>query len=375
MKFVAVGPTYPYRGGIAYFNTLLCQSLSIDHEVVLCSFKTQYPSFLYGGRSDKDPSACAPRVDCRYVLSAINPLTWWQCYSAIEEESPDAVIFHWWVPFWSLAFGSVATLVSRRLNIPIIFLCHNVLPHERFPCGRLLTRFAFHSVDAFIVQSKRDMEDLRSFKPRSPAIRTHHPSYAPLVARRWATEEARSSLDLAGPILLYFGFVRPYKGLAYLLRALPLVRRKIPAHLLVVGEFWDDKEKYTQLIDDLGIEDAVTIVDRYVPNEELGRYFDAADAVVLPYVDATQSGVIQLAYGFGKPVISTRVGGVPEVVVDGETGYLVPPRDPQALARGILRFYEPTPVDWRANIERMQERFAWAHLVEAITDLIKQVPS
>lgn len=370
-----IGPAYPYRGGIAYFNTLLCQQLSARHEVLLCSFKKQYPRILFGGRSDRDPSEYAPRIACDYVLSALDPLSWLRCFSMIKRAAPDAILFHWWVPFWAPAFGSLAWLIRHSLNVPVLLLCHNVLPHDPFPLAETLTRFVFRGAHAFIVQSERDLQDLRRLRPNSLVTKTHHPTYAPLAASRWPRSKAREQLGLTGPVLLYFGFVRPYKGVEYLLKAIPLVQRAMSVHLLIVGEFWDDKSRYLRLIQELGLESVVTVVDRYVPIEELGLYFDAADVIVLPYVDATQSGVIQLAYGFGKPVISTNVGGLAEVVRDGETGFLVKPRDANALAEGIVRFFNTHDVDWAANVERVQEHFAWKYMVEAIEELILQIRS
>lgn len=239
--------------------------------------------------------------------------------------------------------------------------------------AKLLTQFALGNADAFIVQSDRDLQDLERLKLGNPTMKVLHPSYAELATDRRPCTEARHELGISGPVLLYFGFVRPYKGVKYLLRAIPLVRRTIPVHLLIVGEFWDEKSRYLQLIRELGIEDAVTIIDRYVPNEELGLYFDAADLVVLPYVDTTQSGVVQLAYGFEKPVIGTAVGSLPEVIRDGETGFLVNPRDTDALADGIVRFFNTPGVDWVANVKRTRGRFSWEHLVEVIEQMISQV--
>ncbi len=379
MKYVLIGPTYPYRGGISHYTTLLYQHLSAAHEVKLYSFKRQYPAFLFPGRTDQDPSRSPLRADCEYLLDPSNPLTWLVTFRRIREDRPDAVILQWWVPYWAPAFASLAYLV-RRFSSPsklggteggrVMFLCHNVFPHERSVVDRALVRLALSQGEFFIVQSEKDLRDLKRLLPQAPVRRTAHPIYEALaLSGATAAEEAKGRLKVEGHVLLFFGFVREYKGLKYLLKAMPQVLRRIDAHLLVVGEFWDDKSAYLDLIGELGIGQAVTIVDRYVPNEELGLYFSAADVVVLPYVDATQSGVAQLAYGFEKPVITTSVGGIPEVVEDGVTGLIIPPQDSDALAEAIVRYFEQGLGDGFTSNIRAQVRegaFSWEGLVRII---------
>lgn len=372
MKYVLIGPTYPYRGGISHYTTLLYQHLGVAHEVKLYSFKRQYPAFLFPGRTDKDPSRSPLQADCEYLLDPSNPLTWLETFRRIRKEQPDVLILQWWVPYWAPAFVSIAGLVRRFTATRVMFICHNVFPHERSAIDRALIRLTLTEGQFFIVQSEKDLNDLKRLLPRAQVRRTAHPIYEALALDRMMTaEEAKSELGLEGRGLLFFGFVREYKGLKYLLRAMPQVMERIDAHLLVVGEFWDDKAPYLKLIEELGIAPAVTIVDRYIPNEELGLYFSAADVVVLPYVDATQSGVAQLAYGFGKPVITTLVGGIPEVVKNGETGLLVPPQDSEALGEAIVRYFEEdlagkfTP-NIRAQVQA--GAFSWEALVHLIED-------
>jgi glycosyltransferase involved in cell wall biosynthesis len=373
MKYVLIGPTYPYRGGISHYTTLLYQHLSAAHEVTLYSFKRQYPAFLFPGRTDQDPSRLPLRADCEYLLDPTNPLTWLATFRRIREDRPDAMIVQWWVPYWAPAFASLAYLVRRFTEgTRVMFICHNVFPHERSVIDQALVRLALSQGEFFIVQSEKDLRDLKRLLPEAPVRRTAHPIYEALALRAAMTaEEAKGRLELEGHTLLFFGFVREYKGLKYLLRAMPQVLRRMDAHLLVVGEFWDDKAAYLDLIEELSIGQAVTIVDRYVPNEELGLYFSATDVVVLPYLDATQSGVAQLAYGFAKPVITTSVGGIPEVVEDGVTGLIIPPQDSEALAEAIVRYFEEDLGEgFASNIKaRVREgAFSWEALVRLIED-------
>jgi glycosyltransferase involved in cell wall biosynthesis len=170
------------------------------------------------------------------------------------------------------------------------------------------------------------------------------------------------------PILLFFGLVRPYKGLDVLLEALARVQR--PLHLIIAGEFWTDEVAYREQIEALGLATAVTILNKYVPDEEVAALMQTAAVVVLPYRSATQSAVVQVAFGHGKPVITTNVGGLAEAVVDGRTGLVVPPADPAALAAAIERFFaEELAAVMAENVVMENGRFAWSHLIDTLLQM------
>ena len=384
MRICVVGPTYPYRGGIAHYTTLLVKHLrEAGHWTQLYSFTRQYPTWLFPGKTDKDPSETPLKVECEYVLDPINPLTWWRLCRKVRADAPDLLILQWWVPYWTPSLTAISRWIKRRTKIPIIYICHNVVPHDGG--GVLDRRFAITVLrqgDAFVVHSEQDRHRLHALLPEARIYKSFLPTYAELAEQSDAEpgDRLRSQLGLPDqtPILLFFGFVRPYKGLDYLIQALPLVLQQLRVHLLVVGEFWGSSEFYERYIREYGVEQAVTLVNRYVPNEDLGQYFALADVVVLPYISATQSGVVQLAFGFGKPVITTRVGGLHEVVQDGENGLIVPPQDEVALADAIVRFYrEDVAPRLRANIaeSRRKDSFSWQSLVETIESAAQQVES
>jgi glycosyltransferase involved in cell wall biosynthesis len=143
------------------------------------------------------------------------------------------------------------------------------------------------------------------------------------------------------------------------------VLEKNDVDLLVVGEFWHDKNIYLEEIDILGIGKNVIIVDKYIPNEEVGLYFSAADVVVLPYISASQSGIIQIAYGFNRPVITTDVGGLPDVVEDGVTGFIVPARNSKALSDSIIRYFDGMyEKRFEENIKNMKNIYSWEKFVD-----------
>jgi glycosyltransferase involved in cell wall biosynthesis len=263
--------------------------------------------------------------------------------------------------------------VKRGTQTKVIYICDNVVPHERRPGDRLFTRYAFGPADGFVVQSSAVEHDLLAFRPGARYVNVPHPVYhgfgAPVDR---AAARARLGVS-ARNVLLFFGYIRKYKGLATLLEAMARVKDSLDVHLLVAGEFYDAEAPYRQLVRDLGLEGHVTIRSDYLPNEDVRYYFSAADAVVLPYSSATQSGIAQIAYHFDTPVIATSVGGLAEVVHDGETGVLVRPDDPQALAGGILRFFTALDRDrLRARVAEEKKRYSWDHLSAGIETLASQ---
>jgi len=202
-------------------------------------------------------------------------------------------------------------------------------------------------------------------------VRVHPlPTYGALSARAITREDARATLGVRGRAILFFGYVRPYKGLADLLEALKLVRRDAWDEVWIVGEFYEPKERYARLLEDPLLRDRVRLVDRYVANEEVPRYFAAADLVALPYREATGSAIAQLAFGAGAPVVATRTGGLEDVVEDGISGLLVEPRNPPALARAIERFFdENLGAVLREGVDRARPRFTWDGLVDTLESL------
>lgn len=366
MQLALLGPTYPYRGGISHHTTLLYSHLLGDHTVTFFSFIRQYPSFLFPGKSDRDPSEQILSASCRYTLDPLNPFTWLLTAYRIQQTGARWLIMPWWVPFWGIPFFSIARLV-RSTGIRVLYLCHNVAPHEANFADRFLTRIALNQGDVFVVQSRRDEGLLREYFPPRPIYRTMHPVYDMFATQSLTKDVAcqHLGLDSTKPMILFFGFVRPYKGLHYLLEALARIHSEVNAHLLVVGEFWRDKEVYLEQIHTLGLDAAVTIVDQYVPNEKVPLYFSAADVVVLPYLETSQSGVMQLAYGFNKPVITTQAAALSSCAVSINRNLVVPPGDTDALAKAVLTFFAD-PSAYAINSASLGKHASWEALVKTI---------
>jgi glycosyltransferase involved in cell wall biosynthesis len=372
MKVTLVGPAYPYRGGIAHFNTSLAREFAKEHDVQVVNFTRLYPSFLFPGRTQYDESDSALRVDSERFIDCLNPTTWFRAGRSVSAFDPDLVVFQWWQPFFGPAYRVVAA-ASRTRN-PLVFLCHNVVPHESSVFDRLLTEIGFASADAFLVQSREDGDNLRRLRKNPVMAVSPHPIYDFFDGGRFDRESARRELALDGPVILFFGYIRPYKGLGLLLDGFARAVERVPATLLIVGEFYEKRAPYDDRISRLSIGERIRIIDQYVPNEEVEKYFKAADLVVLPYLSATQSGIVQTSYSFGKPVVVTRVGGLPDVVTDGKTGYVVAQNDPEALADAIVRFFdEDAGARMTDNIRAERDRFSWQRCVRTLASLGDQV--
>ena len=373
MNIVMIGPVYPYRGGIAHYTSLMTRELSKKHNVTMISYKLQYPKILYPRSTQKDYENTSFKIEnTHYLINTINPISYSRTANFIKKQNPDVVIVQWWHPFFAPTYWCILRKIKKHCKI--IFLCHNVLPHEKFPMQKHLTKKTLKRGNAFIVQSKSDEKDLLELIPNAKYTRTVHPTYNAFKLTEITQSEARKNLNLSenSRIMLFFGFVCEYKGLKHLLNAMPKIVETLPdCKLLIVGDILDsEKDDYNHRIGQTGCKDNIILVSDYVPDDKVENYFAASDLVVLPYESATQSGIAQIAYGFDKPVVATNVGGLPEVVLDEKTGYIVPPQDHTALAEAILRFWSENKADeFKQNIKTEEHRFSWARMTEIIENL------
>jgi glycosyltransferase involved in cell wall biosynthesis len=374
VRVALLGPTHPHRGGIAHYTTLLARAFAREDEVHLISFSRLYPGLLFPGTSqfDRSGDALLPPVAPEPLLDSVNPATWMRAGARLRALRPDLLVVPWWHPFFGPSLGTAARRARPRgARAPKrVFLCHNVEPHEATPLDHALAGYGLGAADGFLVHARSEAERLRP-RAKGRPVRVHpHPSYEVFHREGPAREDARRALGLEGRVLLFFGYVRPYKGLADLLEALRLARPGSWDRLCVVGEFYEAKDRYARWLSDPALREKITLVDRYVPNEEVASWFAAADVVALPYRSATGSGIAQIAYGAGVPVIATRTGGLEDVVENGVSGLLVEPERPEALARAVERFFdEDLGPRLREGVARQRPRFTWDALTAALRDL------
>ncbi len=365
MKVAIIGPAYPLRGGIAHHVYWLRQELiSRGHTVLVISFRKLYPSLLFPGTTETDTSKLKLDADARAVLAPLSPATWRKAIKAVKAFAPDSVVFQWWQPFFGLLVGTLARSFNRA-GIKCVIECHNVLPHESSPVDRALLKFAFSPVDSFITHSKKDRELLATLVPERE-IRV-----SPLPILDEFSSASRSTRD--GRTILFFGKVRKYKGLHVLLEAMPRVLSEIECELIIAGEFYDSMDKYRRLIRELGIENSVRIINRYVPNEEVSGFFERADVLVLPYVSASQSGVARIAFSNALPVIVSDAGGLSDAVIENVNGLVFPARDSNALAERIVNYFtnDLGPV-FAQNMRARSGTDSGCAIVEAIEEAMSE---
>lgn len=368
MRIALVGPVYPYRGGIAQYTTSLTHHLiQAGHQAEAFSFSRQYPAFLYPGKTDKDPGQPYQPIPVRYLLDPLYPWTWLKTAQAIRAFAPGLLVVQWWVTFWAPAYLGLLAALGRR-SYKTAFSIHNVLPHEARPWDKLLAGHTLRQADAFLAHTDHERERLLALLPAARTVTCPLPVFDMLPSAAVPQAEARQRLGLRPdlPVVLSFGLVRPYKGVAHLLTAAAALRDQgQPVQVVVAGEFWADKPAYLQQISDLGLQDLVRIDDRYIPNDEVGLFFSAADVCAAAYTGGTQSAVLKLAMSYGARLViseTIRETLAPEMAAGLR---VVPPADPLALAeaiRSLLQVPAPGPqaaaraaeLSWRALVKAVE---------------------
>jgi len=325
-----------------------------------------FPKLLYPGKSQKEVDKENKIFDfpVDFSLDSINPISWLNCYLKIKKEQPDRVLFQWWHTFFMPSYFVIAFLVKHFTKAKIGVICQNVLPHEKSFIHKILTKIFFSQADYFITLSSSDKKILLSIKKNAKVNFIIEPTYSEIAdLKPLNMMEARKELGLPenGKVLLFFGFVRPYKGLKYLIKALPFVLKKFPEiTLLIVGEWWENKKKYLDLIKKLKLDQTIKIIDQYIKNEEIPLYFSASNAIVLPYVSSTESGIIQLAFGLELPIITTAVGGNKDLIVHKKTGLLCKAKNQIDLANKIIEFFnENLEKKIKENMKNELKKFEW----------------
>jgi D-inositol-3-phosphate glycosyltransferase len=376
-KVIIIGSAYPIRGGgISTFNERLAKAfIDWGDEVIIHTFKLLYPFFLFPGKTQRSEDTPPEQLNIAVTINSINPLNWIIVGRRIRNEKPTLVVIRYWIPYLAPCFSTIARIVQKDKQSKVIAITDNILPHEKMPGTNLLTSLFIRSVQGFIVMSKSVLQDLNRFDQAKPRRYCPHPlydNYGEIIPKEEA--KRKIGLDTTTKYLLFFGFIREYKGLDILIRAFSDTRlRSLPIKLLIAGEFYTDSKLYTDLITELDLNEQVVLKIGFVPNDEVHLYFCAADLVVQPYRAATQSGVTQIAYHFNKPMITTDVGGLSEIVPNGIVGYVVEP-DPKDIADAIFRFFsENREKEFSENAKKEKKKYSWEQLLNKIDELIIEI--
>ncbi len=370
---VILGSAYPLRGGLANYNERIARAyMQQGYTVKIITFSLQYPNFLFPGTTQYSEEAAPADLDIEVKLNSVNPLSWFAVGNQIRKINPDLLIIKFWLPFMGPSLGTVARIAKRGTKTKVISIIDNIIPHEKRIGDHLLAKYFVGAVDGFISMSQSVLDDLNTFDKNKPKIFTPHPVYDNFgIPENKLQARKNLQLDAKTPYILFFGFIRDYKGLDLLFKAMADERiRNSEIKLIVAGEYYSNEQKYLDLISELKIEDQLVLATDFIPDSKVGDYFNACDMVVQPYKTATQSGVTQIAYHFEKPMLVTKVGGLPEIVPDGIAGYVVDV-DPVKIADAILDYFDNNKEkEMVAGCKEEKKKYLWETLLEKIDELL-----
>ena len=374
-KVVIIGPAWPLRGGLATYDQRLAkQFLEEGMDCSIYSFSLQYPSFLFPGTTQY--SSDPPPADLKIfsAINSINPFNWIKIGKRLSKLKPDIIVVRFWLPFMGPALGTILKRVRKNRHTKIIAITDNVIPHEKRPGDAMFTKYFLGSCDAYITMSEKVMNDLHTYEKNKPALQVLHPLYDNFGAPV-SKEVARKTLGLHPDdrIVLFFGFIRKYKGLDILLEAMKIIRQHNKnIKLMVAGEFYEDEKPYRDLIEKYKLHDVLILHTEFIADNDVKFYMCAADAVVQPYRNATQSGVTPLAYHFEKPMIVSNVGSLPSLVPDGKVGLVAEP-EAGAIAAVVMRYFELGENYFIPHLRNEKEKYSWHQLTEAIINLADDI--
>ncbi|PJA99094.1 MAG: glycosyl transferase family 1 [Ignavibacteriales bacterium CG_4_9_14_3_um_filter_30_11] len=372
MKITILSPAYPLRGGIANFAGSLFKELNKEFSVNVISFKKQYPSFLFPGKTQNELDPESEIINAESLIDSTNPFNWREVGKRIKLDKPDLLIIQFWLPFFAPCLKSISKIVKKNSHTKILTICHNIIPHEKRPGDIFLTKLFFKYVDKFILLSETVKDELLKIKKNAKYKIIHHPVYNKF-GDEIEKDKAKEYLKIdTEKLLLFFGFIRDYKGLDVLLEAISLIDKKENIKLLVAGEYYSNETKYKKLISELDIDNSLILKTDFIPASEVKYYFSAADVVILPYKTASQSGIAQIAMNFNKSVIASNVGGLSEIIIDNQTGLLVEKENPEILAEAILKFYNHKLEEkYDSFIKMEKEKYSWLSFSNQLINFVK----
>ena len=374
MKIILISVAPPYRGGISTHSSILYQYLAKHHQVQIINYSKQYPSFLFPGKNQfNDINSNDNNIPSNMLIDTTSPSSWKKTANVILDDNPDVVIFRFWNPFFGISLGFIARYLKKnKFSNPLISICDNIIPHENFLGSKFFTKFFLNNIDGFIVQSETVRNELKHFKPNAKIIKRFHPIYN-IYGQKINKLLAKQALNIKSKnIILFFGIIRDYKGLDVLIKATNFLKDKLEDfHILIVGECYEKSSKYVSLINKYNLANIVTFIDRYIPDKEVGQYFSCSDVIVLPYKTASQSGVLQIAYNFDIPVVTTDVGGLSEYIQDGFSGFLFESNNPLQLSEILYDNFQNNHLKKISdNIKDYKKQFSWEYFVEGIDEIM-----
>jgi glycosyltransferase involved in cell wall biosynthesis len=372
-KIVIIGPAYPLRGGLASYDERLAREfIHMGHDTTIYTFSYQYPGFLFPGTTQYSTGQTPTDIKIKVRINSINPLNWISTGNELKKLRPDVIVVRYWLPFMGPCLGTILRRVKKNRHTRVVCIADNIIPHEQRPGDTIFTKYFLKPVDAFITMSEKVLSDLQQFVVGKPAKFVPHPLYDNF-GDKIPKAAAREKLGIAADekIILFFGFIRKYKGLDILLEAMKLLNSwpgGSPVKLLIAGEFYEDEKNYESLLNDPGIKPNVIQHTHFIADDEVKFYLCAADCVVQPYRNATQSGVTPLAYHFEIPMVVTNVGGLPALVPDHKVGLIAEP-NAESIAQKIQTYFEMGENFFLPHLQEEKKKYSWKVLTETILSL------
>ena len=374
MRVIIIGPAHPLRGGLASYNERLAkQFIDEGNEVTIYTFSLQYPSFIFPGTTQYSTESKPSNLTINVCINSINPFNWIKVGNNLKNEKPDLVIVRYWLPFMGPCLGFILRQIKKNKQSKIVCIADNIIPHEKRFGDKAFTKYFVQPVDAFITMSDKVMTDLKLFAPTKPTQLVAHPLYDNF-GEKVSKEEARLKLGIKNEelILLFFGFIRKYKGLDLLLNAMKIIKNSKfniqNSKLLIAGEFYEDRKAYDEQIEKLDLQESLILHTDFIPDSEVKYYLCAADVVVQPYKNATQSGVTPLAYHFEKPMIVTNVGGLPSLVPNNKVGLIAEP-NAESIAEKIIDYFTKGEAYFLPHLIEEKKKFTWSKMTASIKQI------
>ena len=372
-NIIIIGPAHPLRGGLASFDERLARQFQNEgHTVTIYTFSLQYPGFMFPGTTQYSSEPAPTDISIKVCINSVNPFNWLKIGNELKKLRPDIIVVRYWLPVMGPCLGTILRRVKKNGHTKVVCIADNIIPHEKRPGDTPFTKYFIKPVDAFITMSEKVMSDLRTLNTIKPAQQVNHPLYdnfgeaiSTVSARDWL------KIDVSKKVLLFFGFIRKYKGLDILLEAVSILKQKGELQnfsLVVAGEFYEDAQPYMDQVKALDIADVLELRTNFIPDSEVKYYLCAADVVVQPYRNATQSGVTPLAYHFEIPMVVTNVGGLPSLVPDGKVGLIAEP-NAAAIAEKITEFFQRGKDSFLPALREEKKKYLWNNLTAAIFSL------
>ena len=374
-KVIIIGPAHPLRGGLASFDERLARQFQLQgFDTTIYTFSLQYPGFLFPGTTQYSSEPKPTDINIKVRINSVNPLNWLSVGIELKKLKPSLIVIRYWLPFMGPCLGTILRIAKLNGITKIVCIADNVIPHEKRPGDKPFTQYCFKPVDAFVTMSEKVLQDLKLFTNR-PALQIVHPLYDNF-GEALPKQTARKHLGINEDenIILFFGFIRKYKGLDMLLNAMKIIKERttlghfVGCKLLVAGEFYEDKKLYDDLIQELDIADQLILRTDFISDSEVRYYLSAADFVIQPYRQATQSGVTPLAYHFEKPMLVTNVGGLPSLVPEGKVG-LISEANASAIANKIEELYQIGESHFLPYLQVEKLKYSWKVLADTVIKL------